>query len=162
MSRDKFAAVLETAALNEADLAEYYLVWTMDDLTAWSIALILFWPIMDTLYSMYRRSKTGKPMDGPDRLHFHQVVMRVIQIASSGSIKMSVANPIATIMIAPFFAGPIIVGTLLWDQPVFAALSVLGFAMAFVGTYQFLITVANFRLTDRRTRIFGAASQQSI
>jgi UDP-N-acetylmuramyl pentapeptide phosphotransferase/UDP-N-acetylglucosamine-1-phosphate transferase len=139
-----------------------YLVWTMDDLTAWSIALILFWPIMDTLYAMYRRSKTGKPMDQPDRLHFHQVVMRVIQIASSGRIKMSVANPLATIMIAPFFAGPIIVGTLLWDQPLFAALSLLGFAMAFVGTYQFLITVASFRLKGMRSRIYGAELQQSI
>ena len=139
-----------------------YLVWTIDDLTAWSIALILFWPIMDTLYSMYRRSKTGKPMDHPDRLHFHQVVMRVIQIASSGRIKMTVANPLATIIIAPFFAGPIIVGTLLWDQPLFAALSVLACAMAFVATYQFLITVANFRLKDMRTRILGSTSQQSI
>ena len=139
-----------------------YLVWTIDDLTAWSIALILFWPIMDTLYSMYRRSKTGKPMDHPDRLHFHQVVMRVIQIASSGRIKMTVANPLATIIIAPFFAGPIIVGTLLWDQPLFAALSVLAFALAFVATYQFLITVANFRQKDLRTRILGSTSLQSI
>ena len=138
-----------------------YLVWTMDDLTAWSIALILFWPIMDTLYSMYRRSKAGKPIDHPDRLHFHQVVMRLIQIASSGRIKMSVANPLATIMIAPFFAGPIIAGTLLWDQPVFAALSFLGFAIAFVATYRFLITVANFRRKDRRLQIFGIAAQHS-
>ena len=139
-----------------------YLVWIIDDLTPWSIALILFWPIMDTLYSMYRRSMRGKPIDQPDRLHFHQVVMRVIQISSSGRIKMSVANPLATIIIAPFFAGPIIMGTLLWDNPMIAAMSLLGFAVAFIATYQFLIYFANSRLTGRHVGIYGSVSRQSI
>lgn len=139
-----------------------YLVWIMDNLTAWSIALILFWPIMDTLYSMYRRRKTGKPMDQPDRLHFHQVAMRVIQISSSGRIKMRVANPLATIMIAPFFAGPIIAGTLLWDQPLMAALALLGFAVAFVAAYRLLISFANLRITNRGAQGYGTVARQSI
>ena len=133
-----------------------YLVWITDDITAWSIALVLFWPILDTLSSMYRRSKAGKPMDQPDRLHFHQVVMRVIQISSAGRIKMSVANPLATIVIAPFYAGPIMAGTLLWDQPLMAALSFLGFVVVFVAAYQFLINFGNSRLVRRRARIYGA------
>ncbi|MFA8444007.1 glycosyltransferase [Yoonia sp.] len=139
-----------------------YLVWTMDDLTAWSIGLILFWPIMDTLYAMYRRSMTGKPMDHPDRLHFHQVVMRVIQISSSGRIKMCVANPLATIIIVPFFAGPIIFGTLLWDQPLMASLTLCGFAAGFVLTYQALISFASLRPRSRVTRNYDSVPRQSI
>jgi UDP-N-acetylmuramyl pentapeptide phosphotransferase/UDP-N-acetylglucosamine-1-phosphate transferase len=132
-----------------------YLVWIMDDLTVWSIALILFWPIMDTLYSMYRRSMAGKPMDQADRIHFHQVAMRVIQISSSGRIKMRFANPLATVMIGPFFAAPIIAGTLLWDQPFMAALALLGFAVAFVATYRLLISFAKLRIKTRGAQSYG-------
>lgn len=139
-----------------------YLVWIMDDLTAWSIGLILFWPIMDTLYSMYRRRTSGKPIDQPDRLHFHQVTMRVIQISSAGRIKMNVANPLATIIIAPFFVGPIVVGVLLWNQPLLAAFFLFCFAGAFVATYKFLISFANSRLTNRIKWSSDAVSHQSV
>lgn len=139
-----------------------YLVWVMDDLTTWAMALILFWPIMDTLHSIYRRIRVGKPMDKPDRLHFHQVVMRAIQISSAGRIKLNVANPLATIVILPFFALPIIAGTLLWDQPLLAALTVFGFSTAFVLTYQFLMGLAKLRQKVARTRTSRSVASQSI
>lgn len=139
-----------------------YLVWEIDGLTTWAIALTLFWPVMDTLYSMYRRSRAGKPMSQPDRLHFHQVVLRAIQISSAGRIKLNVANPLATIVIIPFFAGPIIAGTLLWNQPLLAACTLVGFSLAFVLTYQFLMGFAKLRQKKIRTRVSGSVVRQSI
>ena len=42
-----------------------------------ALLLIFVWPITDMLLSMLRRKKSGRPIGQPDRLHFHQMVMRV-------------------------------------------------------------------------------------
>jgi UDP-GlcNAc:undecaprenyl-phosphate GlcNAc-1-phosphate transferase len=126
-----------------------YLVWTIDDLATWAVALILFWPLADTLYSIYRRRYTGKKLDQPDRLHFHQVVMRTLQIKFLGRNKIVLANPLATAVMTPLFIAPTLTGTLLWNQPLFAALALLGFAVAFVSTYQLLIKVSTMRVTPK-------------
>jgi UDP-N-acetylmuramyl pentapeptide phosphotransferase/UDP-N-acetylglucosamine-1-phosphate transferase len=126
-----------------------YLVWTIDDLATWAVALILFWPLADTLYSIYRRRYTGKKLDQPDRLHFHQVVMRTLQIKFLGRNKIALANPLATSVMIPFFIAPTLTGTLLWNQPLLAALALLGFAAAFVLAYQFLIRISTIRVTPK-------------
>ena len=46
------------------------------ELSAWSLLAIVFWPVMDTLFSIYRRIMKGNSTNKPDLLHFHQLVMR--------------------------------------------------------------------------------------
>ena len=127
-----------------------YLVWTINDLTTWAVALILFWPLADTLYSIYRRRYTGKKLDQPDRLHFHQVVMRTLQIYFLGHNKMALANPLATAVMTPLFLAPTLTGVLLWNQPLLAALALLGFAVAFVLAYHLLLQGAKMRWINVR------------
>ncbi len=54
------------------------------DISAFAILLIFFWPVADTLLSIWRRKTRGLKADQPDRLHFHQLVLRYIEIRFFG------------------------------------------------------------------------------
>ncbi len=49
------------------------------EITAWSILLIFFWPVVETLFSIYRRVHTKKAASTADREHFHQLVFDKIR-----------------------------------------------------------------------------------
>lgn len=85
-------------------------------ISPFSILLIFFWPIADTGLAIWRRWKSGSPSDRPDRLHFHQLAMRFIEIRFIGRGKRSIANPLATIILIPFITMPQIFGVLFWSN----------------------------------------------
>ena len=69
----------------------HLLVWSAiilinyaSDVSAFAILLIFFWPVADTGLAIWRRWKLGNPTDRPDRLHFHQLAMRFIEIRFFG------------------------------------------------------------------------------
>ena len=66
------------------------------ELSAWSLLALVFWPVMDTLFSIFRRILKGKPTNRPDLLHFHQLVMRAIEKISKKEISRRISNPLAT------------------------------------------------------------------
>jgi UDP-N-acetylmuramyl pentapeptide phosphotransferase/UDP-N-acetylglucosamine-1-phosphate transferase len=111
------------------------LLHRVPDLSPWAVLLIFFWPVADTLFAIYRRRRAGRPTDMPDRLHFHQLVMRAIEITLTGRVRRQVANPLATLLMAPLFAAPVAVGVLLWNLPLAAFMAVCCFAALFVVTY---------------------------
>jgi len=80
------------------------------ELSAWSLLAIVFWPVMDTLFSIFRRVLKGKPTNRPDLLHFHQLIMRSIEIVSKKEISRRISNPLATAIILPLTFFPIIFG----------------------------------------------------
>ncbi len=80
------------------------------ELSAWSLLAIVFWPVMDTLFSIFRRISSGNSTNKPDLLHYHQLVMRFIEIISRKKISRSVSNPLATALIVPLSFFPIILG----------------------------------------------------
>jgi len=80
------------------------------DLSAWSLLAITFWPVMDTLFSIFRRLSKGKRTNRPDLLHFHQLVMRFWEVISKNRISRKVANPLATATILPLALIPVILG----------------------------------------------------
>ena len=43
--------------------------------SAWTLLLIIFWPVADTLFAISRRLHNGKPTGLPDKMHFHQLLM---------------------------------------------------------------------------------------
>ena len=95
----------------------FILAWQMivllnrhPDLSAWSLLAIVFWPVMDTLFAIYRRMIKGISTSRPDLLHYHQLVMRFWEIASRRKIPRTVSNPLATATILPFSFFPIILG----------------------------------------------------
>ena len=48
--------------------------------STFAILLVFFWPVADTGLAIWRRWKLGNPTDRPDRLHFHQLTMRYLEI----------------------------------------------------------------------------------
>ncbi|MDP7150846.1 MAG: glycosyltransferase [Paracoccaceae bacterium] len=121
------------------------------EVSPWAILLIFFWPIADTMLSIWRRRRRGLRADQPDRLHFHQLALRYIEIRFFGRKKRAIANPIATLLLMPFAIAPQIAGVLLIDNQSGAQLAVVMFAIVFVGTYLFGLRHTKQMRRRRRT-----------
>lgn len=105
------------------------------ELTPWTLVLVLFWPIADTFLAIYRRRQSGKAPDQPDRLHVHQLVMRALEISWLGKNNRHISNPLATLIILPFAAAPVLTGVALWNQARLAAFATLAYVILFIICY---------------------------
>lgn len=127
------------------------LMQRVPDLTPWALLLIFFWPIADTFFAIYRRRRSGRSTTRPDRLHFHQLVMRALEITVTGRAARHITNPVSTLLLLPMAAAPAFAGVLLWNRPLEAFLALLGFFGLFVATYLLgmrLTPLLRRRLTD--------------
>ena len=97
--------------------------------------LIFFWPVADTGLAIWRRWKLGNPTDRADRLHFHQLAMRFLEIRFFGRDRREIANPVATLILIPMISAPQVLGVLFWDDFEASVLSTLGVGLLFVATY---------------------------
>lgn len=105
------------------------------DVSPWAILLTMYWPIADTLLAIYRRSGKSTDVAAPDRLHVHQMVMRALEICVLGRARRVIANPLTTLVMAPFVITPPVVGVMLWDQNLYAFLAVMAFTALFFASY---------------------------
>ena len=128
-----------------AYLAGFIIAWILillaennESIGKWSLLCIVFWPIMDTVYSIFRRRIKNKSADKPDKLHFHQLVMRGWELLSYGKIKRTVSNPLATATILPFAAIPVIFGVLFIDDKIKGLILFLTFSGSYVIMYNAL------------------------
>jgi UDP-N-acetylmuramyl pentapeptide phosphotransferase/UDP-N-acetylglucosamine-1-phosphate transferase len=80
------------------------------EISPWAIILVIFWPIADMAHCILRRAVSGKNPQRADMLHMHHVVMRALTVRSNGRMKRHVANPLATAIILPISAIPVICG----------------------------------------------------
>lgn len=116
------------------------------NITPFAILLIFFYPMADTLLAITRRVYLGTPISHPDRLHFHQLVMRGIEIVILGRKRRGIANPLATALILPFAFTPMIVGILFVLDRDKAILALLLFSALFLITYKIsMLLVLRFR-----------------
>lgn len=105
------------------------------DASPWAVLLCLFWPIGDMLLAIFRRMMRRAAVTAPDKLHVHQLVMRSLEICALGRTRRRVANPLTTILLAPFVLAPPAVGVLLWNQNGAAFLAALSFAIVYALIY---------------------------
>lgn len=105
-----------------------------EDIAPFAVLLIFFWPVADMVFSICRRYFTGKPISQPDRLHYHQLVMRILEIFWFGEKKQNITNPVSTIIILPLAAIPVILAQFTWKFGDKIALT------AFIGSMLFFIT----------------------
>ncbi|MDC3129308.1 glycosyltransferase [Paracoccaceae bacterium] len=112
------------------------------EVSAFSILLVFFWPVADTGLAIWRRWKLGNPTDRPDRLHFHQLAMRFLEIRFFGRDRREVANPVATLILIPLISIPQVLGVLFWDDFKVSVWCSLGIAVVFVATYLIGIIIA--------------------
>ena len=127
----------------------HLLVWSAiilfnntQEISSFSILLIFFWPVADTGLAIWRRWKLGNPTDRPDRLHFHQLAMRFLEIRFFGRDKREIANPVATLVLIPLITTPQILGILFWDNFGASVLCTICVGLLFVVTYLMGITIA--------------------
>ncbi len=121
------------------------------EVSAWAMVLIFFWPVADTCFAIVRRSVSGRRTDQPDRLHHHQLALRVIELRVLGRQAREYTNPLTTAVLAPFIALPVVAGVLLWNRPLAAFLILVVFAAMFVGAYSLGFRVARRRHTRTLT-----------
>lgn len=107
----------------------------------WAILLAFFWPLADTVLAMYRRSRGSRAAMLPDRLHFHQLVMRGLEISVLGRGRRHLSNPLTTLILSPFVIAPQLAGVLLWNSNRIAFFGVLAFLAAFFVSYAALFKV---------------------
>lgn len=119
-------------------------------ISPWALVLIMFWPLADTLLAIYRRRSNGRPTDLPDRLHFHQLVKRTLEILLLGRHRWALSNPLVTVVVAPVAVGPMLAGVWLAHRPGAAALTVLISGAVFFAGYRLLLVLAR-----RRPRLAG-------
>jgi len=112
------------------------ILWNAPDVSPFALLLIFFWPIADTLLAITRRLSLGKPIAQPDRLHFHQLVMRGVEIVFLGRKKRRIANPLATLFTLPFVFAPMITAVIFALDRGAAAIAYGLFAVVFIATYK--------------------------
>ena len=110
--------------------------------SSFAILLVFFWPVADTGLAIWRRWKLGNPAGRPDRLHFHQLAMRFLEIRFFGRDRRETANPVATLILIPLISAPQVLGILFWDDFEATVWSSLLVTVVFVATYLFGIGLA--------------------
>ena len=86
------------------------------EVSSFSILLVFFWPVADTGLAAMATMEVGNPTDRPDRLHFHQLAMRFLEIRFFGRDRREIANPLATLILIPLISAPQVLGVLFWDD----------------------------------------------
>ena len=125
------------------------ILWHADHVTPWAILLIFFWPVADTILAIARRLVKGRPIAHPDRLHFHQLIMRAVEIIFLGRQQRHISNPLATVIMLPFIITPMCAGVILATNRLYAGIAVLLFTFLFGTAYATGITIAN-KMRNRR------------
>ena len=116
------------------------------EVSPWAVLLTMFWPLADTLLALVRRRLRSSGALQPDRLHVHQMAMRMLEIYLFGRKRRSLTNPLSTLVIAPFVAAPPIIAVLFWDNNLGAFSAVIIFLALFFGSYLLALKfVQNYR-----------------
>ena len=118
------------------------LVNSSSKVSAFAILLVFFWPVADTGLAIWRRWRLGNPTGRPDRLHFHQLVMRFLEIRIFGRYRRKISNPLATLILIPFISAPQVAGVFFWDEFKTTVWFALGVAIVFVMTYLIGVRIA--------------------
>ena len=105
------------------------------EVSAFAILLVFFWPVADTVLAIWRRWRLGVPTYRPDQLHFHQVVMRLLEIKFLGFTKRKISNPITTVILLPFISLPQFLGVAFSQNEKLTIFFTITLAVLFVFTY---------------------------
>ena len=110
---------------------------------SFAILLVFFWPVADTLLAIWRRWQMGARADRPDRLHFHQLTMRFLEIKFFGRRKRNISNPLATCILVPFVSVPQFLGVIFAREPTMSFIIIFLISLLFVFSYSLMIKSAN-------------------
>lgn len=125
------------------------LAWRVEEVAAFSIALVFFWPVADTIMAILRRRMKNIPTGQPDRMHMHHIVMRALEIGYLGRNRREIANPMTTLVLTPFVIAPVVSGVLSWNNPVLA--TALFFLWSAIFAVSYFLVIYRVRAVARPT-----------
>ena len=99
------------------------LIFRNPEITAWSILLIFFWPVVETVFSIYRRLNKKKSASIADREHFHQLVFDKIKKLKFFRNYSNFANSFSTFLILPFFIIPSLFALIFYNDIINATIT---------------------------------------
>lgn len=135
------------------------LAWSTPAISAASLALMFFWPVADTFLAIYRRRRTGRRFDMPDRLHFHQMVYRLLSRLLAHLVAPVWINSLTGLVVLIVASMPVVTAVILAGQPYLALAAWLVYAIAFVASYRAGVALLSSRRL-RRPPAGAAASAQ--
>lgn len=105
---------------------------------------VLFYPIFETLFSIWRRLvKRNVPVDQPDALHLHQLVFRRLVRVTFSRDETGKVHGLCNAMTSPYLWVLCLVGlvpaTLFWDNTLYLCLSMLVFALLYIWLYHRIV-----------------------
>ncbi len=106
-----------------------------EEITAWAILLIFFWPVVETVFSIYRRIYKKKSASIADREHFHQLVFDKIKRLKLFQNNSNFANSFSTLLILPFFVTPSLLALIFYNQVFNAAMVFLILLALYIFAY---------------------------
>lgn len=121
------------------------LVWFTPNVYMMGISLMFFWPVADTFLAIWRRRQQGKPVDSPDRMHFHQLIYRFITHLTRNRLPVRSVNSLTGLVILPFAGFPVFVGAMVYDKPYLAAGIWVVLGATFVFSYLWLTSLFRHR-----------------
>ena len=135
------------------------------EISPYAILMIFFWPIMDMIFAIFRRVVNRKPIGSPDRLHFHQLVMRGLGLIYFNRNQRHITNPVATAFVLPMTAVPIFAAQFLWQDIGQSAVALLFFGALFIVKYRSLYIIILQRASTRHirgTKTHGIQADQGV
>jgi UDP-N-acetylmuramyl pentapeptide phosphotransferase/UDP-N-acetylglucosamine-1-phosphate transferase len=108
------------------------------EITPWSVLLIFFWPVVETIYSIFRRIHKNKSSALADRAHFHQIIYDRVKNLKIFKSHSSWANAFSTFLLIPLFTFPSVVSLFLYNDMVKASIAFLFFFSIYIITYNFI------------------------
>ena len=100
--------------------------------TAWSMVLVMFWPLADVLFSFLRRIASRRNPFSPDRLHMHSIVNRGLKLLWGRlPLIQKWHNPLTTVIMLPLYGTPVLLGMLLYDDEVLAFIATCIYTLSY-------------------------------
>ena len=106
------------------------------DVSPFEILLIFFWPVVETLFSIYRRVGKKKAASTADREHFHQLVFDRIRKVKIFKNSSNLANSFSTLLILPFFIVPNLLALIFYNDIESAAVTFFILLSLYVFAYR--------------------------
>ncbi len=108
------------------------------EITPWAIVLIFFWPVVETLYSIFRRISKKTSSATADRAHFHQLVYDKVKTIKIFGYSETIANSFSTLILLPLIILPSVVSLFFFNNVKGAFIGFIFFSVAYIAVYNLI------------------------
>ncbi len=108
------------------------------EITPWALVLIFFLPVVETLYSIFRRVYKKTSSATADRAHFHQLVYDKVKTIKIFGYSETIANSFSTLILLPLIILPSVVSLFFFNNVKGAFIGFIFFSVAYIAVYNLI------------------------